>query len=466
MAIPVHIVGGFLGTGKTTFLRDQLVARKGEQLAILVNDFGEASLDAATLAGDRPFEITNIPGGCVCCTAPEGFIDALGEIVARGPDRLLIEPTGLARPQDLIDTIRRSPHAGSLEIAPVVVLIDPARLAAGSEQERALIAHQAEIADVLVANRTDLCDPEDVERFDRWAAKLWPGPLVVHHTTHARVPLELMEWPEHEGARLTRDAAGHHDHRNDHDHTGDSTQGFRAESWRWSVDRVFSRERVSRAVLRMSEGMAGAPLARFKGIFRTDEGFLLLEVAGGTLHEARSLHRRDSRADAIFEVGDGSHPTDSDPVELASTWLRDAVLSDRELEGKTHEIELSLPDGRVRIVSRKELLELPDGIPDVSGMFPKRAGAAARLEALWQAHDLPASGHAIVCASDGFTSEPVPNEAIRQGVLLHTLEGEALPVEKGGPFRLLIPNGVEDAPSACANVKGVVRIVLKEGSSL
>ncbi len=459
MAIPVHIVGGFLGTGKTTFIRDQLARRRDEQLAVLVNDFGEASLDEATLAGDRPYEITNIPGGCVCCTAPEGFVDALGEIVERGPDRLLIEPTGLARPQDLVDTIRRSPHAASLEMAPVIVLVDPARLDAASDEERALVAHQAEIADVLVANRTDLCDAAALERFDAFAAELWPGPLAVHCTTRGQVPPELMEWPEDEGARLSREATGHAD-AHDHRHGGASTEGFRARSWRWSPDRVFSRERLSRAVLRMSQGLAGAPLARFKGIFRTDEGFLLLEVAGGTLHEARSLHRRDSRADAIFaDEGDG------DPLDRAATWLRDAMLSDEELEAKTHEIELALPDGRVRILGRKELADLPDSIPDVSTLFPKRAGAGARIEALWTSHELPAGGHAVVCAADGFTSEPVPLDALRQGVLLHTLDGEPLPAGKGGPFRLLIPEHVENAPSACANVKGVVRIVLKEGTA-
>ncbi|MCP3984950.1 MAG: GTP-binding protein [bacterium] len=468
MTIPVHIIGGFLGTGKTTFIRDQLAARAGEQLAVLVNDFGEASLDATTLAGDRPFEITSIPGGCVCCTAPEGFIDALGAIIARGPDRLLIEPTGLARPQDLIDTIRRSPHAGSLEIAPVVVLVDPARLATANEPERVLIAHQAEIADVLVANRTDLCEPEALEHFDAWAADLWPGPLVVHRTTHGRVPLEKMEWPEHEGTRLSLDPSGHcgHGHPDSHrhpdghgHHEADSTQGFRAESWRWSTAHVFSRERLFRTVLRMSQGLAGAPLSRFKGIFRTDEGFLLLEFAGGTVHEARSLHRRDSRADAIFLV-DG----DANPERLASTWLSRTLLSDEELDAKTHEIEVVLPDGRVRVIDRKELLGLPDGIPDVAGIFPERTGAAARIDALWRTHDLPGSGDAIVCASDGFTSEPVPIEEIRRGLLLHTVDGEALAAEGGGPFRLLIAEDVDDTPPACASVKGVVRIVLKPGA--
>src|SRR5262245_18739879 len=154
MPVPVHILGGFLGTGKTTAIRAQLAARAGERVAVIVNDFGEAGLDAATLASSAPYKITSIPGGCVCCTAPEGFVDALGAVLEEHPDRLWIEPTGLARPQDLVDTIRRSPHKDAFELAPVVVLVDPARLeASASESERELIAQQVGIADVLVANR-------------------------------------------------------------------------------------------------------------------------------------------------------------------------------------------------------------------------------------------------------------------------------------------------------------------------
>ena len=107
MPIPVQIFAGFLGAGKTTAIGAQLAARSGERVAVIVNDFGEASLDEVTLEESEPFRITNIPGGCVCCTAPEGFVDALGAVLEEMPDRLLIEPTGLARPQDLIDTIRR-----------------------------------------------------------------------------------------------------------------------------------------------------------------------------------------------------------------------------------------------------------------------------------------------------------------------------------------------------------------------
>ena len=475
MTVPVHIIAGFLGTGKTTAIRAQLEARGNEKVAIIVNDFGEASLDEATLSSSGgDFQIQNIPGGCVCCTAPEGFVDALGAVLAEAPDRLIIEPTGLARPQDIVDTLRRCPQQDELELAPVVVLVDPARIATreadkgGSEEEQELIELQAGVADVLVANRTDLCDADTMTRFDAWAEALWPEPLAVHRTSFGRIPATLMEWPEGEGARLAeRESASteahSHSHSPSHSH-GASSEGFDSRSFRWSPDVVFSAERLGRAVLRMQEGLAGVSLARFKGIFRTQEGFLLFEVAGGTAHRQRSAHRRDSRADVILgRDGDANgERTGEGAFERISNWIAGAVLRSDEIEASTHQIEVALPDGRVRIVRRDDLVNLPDGIDDVGALFPKRAGQAARLEALWTSTEFPEKGSAVICAWDGFASEPVPLPALRQGVLIHTLGGEPLPKEKGGPFRLMIPDDVPGTPSSCANVKGVVRVVIKD----
>jgi G3E family GTPase len=148
VAVPVQIVSGFLGAGKTTAIRAQLDALRGERVAVIVNDFGEARIDEAALAENEPFRITNIPGGCVCCTAPEGFVEALAAVLAERPDRLLIEPTGLARPQDLIDTIRRCPQRDALALQPVVVLVDPAALrqleAEGGSESLTLLREQAQ----------------------------------------------------------------------------------------------------------------------------------------------------------------------------------------------------------------------------------------------------------------------------------------------------------------------------------
>jgi len=451
--VPVHIVAGFLGAGKTSLIRDQLAARPQEKLAVLVNDFGEAGLDEASLAEGAPFQITQIPGGCVCCTAPEGFVAALGALLEQHPDRLLIEPTGLARPQDLVDTIRRSHHREALALRPVVVLVDPRRLAHPSAAEGPLLEQQLGVADVLVANHTDLCSPDDLQRFDARAEGLWPAPLAVYRTQHGRIPATLLEWPADEGDRLPRGARATRTH--SHASPAESSAAFRALSFQWPAEQIFERERLARAALRASQGLAGSPLARFKGVFHTREGFLQLEVAGGTVHEQASAYRRESRADVIFESPDDA------PFTPFSSWLEAAQLRGAEREYQTRQIELALPDGRVRILDRQQLAKLPGGIPDISQHFPKRSGSAARVASLWRALDLEEEGRAVICAADGFASDPLPVSALCQGMLLHSLGDAPLPAAQGGPFRLLIPPEVEAAPPGCANVKAVVRIVVR-----
>ncbi|MEE2677012.1 MAG: molybdopterin-dependent oxidoreductase, partial [Myxococcota bacterium] len=160
--------------------------------------------------------------------------------------------------------------------------------------------------------------------------------------------------------------------------------------------------------------------------------------------------------DAIFAgSGDG-------PGEVAARWIEAAVLTPDELAQQAHQIELVQVDGRIDVVDRDALCALPDGVSDVSTLVPGRTGAAARVRALLERFGVSGPGSAVICAADGFASEPVKLAALAEGVLLHTLAGEALPPGKGGPFRLLIPEGVADAPSACANVKAVTRIVVRE----
>ena len=96
-----------------------------------------------------------------------------------------------------------------------------------------------------------------------------------------------------------------------------------------------------------------------------------------------------------------------------------------------------------------------------SSVRSKREGEAATVASLLGALGVPQRGRAVVCAADGFASEPVAVDVLAHGLLVHTLRGEALPPSAGGPYRLLIPPDVAGAPPGCANVKSVTRIVLR-----
>ena len=90
MAVPVHVIGGFLGTGKTTVVLNQLRARRGvERVAEVVNDFGEASIDAELVGDEAGALLSEIDGACFCCTAPAGFSSAIARLLEEvRPDRI------------------------------------------------------------------------------------------------------------------------------------------------------------------------------------------------------------------------------------------------------------------------------------------------------------------------------------------------------------------------------------------
>jgi G3E family GTPase len=372
-------------------------------------------------------------------------------VLEEAPDRLLIEPTGLARPQDLIDTLRRCPERESFELGPVVVLVDPTQLAraeAGVDDvTRGLLREQVQGADVLVANRVDLSSEEDLAAFERVVAGLWPAPLAVHRTRHGALPDDALEWPAGEGARAERRVGEEHPH----DHA--STEGHRARSWQWPPDAVFSGRRLRDALQELAKGPA--PVARFKGIFRTEEGTSRLEIAGGVLHDRLTSYRRDSRADAIVRGDDAA-------LDAIGQRLEQARLRADELAVDPNRVEWVLPDGRVFGVDRAALRALPGGIPDVATSFPKRRGAAARGEAVFEELGLPTTGSAVVVAGDGVASAPVDVAVLRRGVLLPSQADAPLPGDQGGPFRLLIPEDASPEPVSCANVKGVAKVVLRD----
>lgn len=437
MRVPVHIVAGFLGAGKTTTLLKALSKRPHERSAVIVNDFGDARFDATRLEIEAGVAVEDIPGSCVCCTAPEGFAASLERILDEvKPDRIYVEPTGLARPADLVDTLRRGPWKDRIELGPVVVVVRP-------NQDSPTIREQAEAADLLVANGVDLVSELELSDFHDWVSKLWPGPSRVIETTQGELPDDALEWAEGEGPRRRFSAVnGHEVH-------------HAARSWIWPSTVVFSKERLADALAKLVTGRAGAELARLKGLVRTEEGCFRVEVAGGEVSERPSAYRRDSRVDVIVEG------LDEAPLERAALWFEEAVLTEEERRVVSDQIEVVRADGTRACVDRDMLNGLPEPVEDVSSFVPGREGRAARLSQLFDALNVPLDGEVVVVASDGYATPAVPAAALHSALILHSLsEDEALPTGKGGPFRLLIPGDAGPA-GACSNVKGVVRFVLR-----
>ena len=166
--IPATVLTGFLGAGKTTLLNHLLHERAGEQIAVIVNEFGEIGIDGQLVhaTDETVIELSN---GCICCTVRGDLIGAVARILESRPniDRFIVETTGLADPAPVIqsfmldDVLRKN-----LILDALVTVVDAEYITLQLEHDEA--REQIAFADVIVLNKSDRA-PEGAAR-DRDAA--------------------------------------------------------------------------------------------------------------------------------------------------------------------------------------------------------------------------------------------------------------------------------------------------------
>ena len=134
--IPVNLITGFLGVGKTTAIRHLLANHPADQKwAVLVNEFGEVGVDGALLA-EQGVVIQEVAGGCLCCVAAPAFTTGLNRVIRQHrPDRILIEPSGLGHPAQVLDTLTGPLYAGTLEVRATLCLMDARHLSSPRHRE-------------------------------------------------------------------------------------------------------------------------------------------------------------------------------------------------------------------------------------------------------------------------------------------------------------------------------------------
>lgn len=192
--IPTNLILGFLGVGKTTAILDLLHQKpEDETWAVLVNEFGEVGIDGAILETEGAV-VREVPGGCMCCVAGLPMQIVLNQLIARArPDRLLIEPTGLGHPSQIINTLTGEHYQNILTLGPVITLVDPRKLEEPKVLENVQFRDQVEAADILIANKTDLCTAEQLSAFDDWVDSLPARKHSVYKTSQGHLKPEWLD---------------------------------------------------------------------------------------------------------------------------------------------------------------------------------------------------------------------------------------------------------------------------------
>src|SRR5260370_9435832 len=140
MKIPVTIVNGFLGSGKTTLISGLLKKNSNRRLAVLVNEFGEVSVDGAllrTVGQECGVEIYDLPNGCICCTIKDDFLPVMSQLQRRKYeiDHVLIETSGLALPAPVMRALAWPEIRNDFQLDAVLTVVDTPQLLAGNLEQ-------------------------------------------------------------------------------------------------------------------------------------------------------------------------------------------------------------------------------------------------------------------------------------------------------------------------------------------
>ena len=244
--IPATVVTGFLGAGKTTMIRNLIKQANGKKLALVINEFGDLSVDGDLLKGcgnpdctdDDIFELAN---GCICCTVADDFLPTIQKILERPdlPDHIVIETSGLALPKPLVQAFGWPEVRTRITVDGVVAVLDGPAVADGRfaddpdrvDAQRAedeeldhesplheLYEDQLSCADLVLLNKTDLMSADQIDAVSgEVGGRLRNGVRMVR-TERGEIDTEILLGIDAAAEDDLAARPSHHDDDDDHDH--------------------------------------------------------------------------------------------------------------------------------------------------------------------------------------------------------------------------------------------------------
>jgi len=308
--VPTNIITGFLGVGKTSTILHLLASKPAsERWAILVNEFGEIGIDGSLIGGKHLQEqgvyIREVPGGCMCCTSGLPMQVALTQLLVMAkPDRLLIEPTGLGHPEEVLQTLSGDNYKDMLDIQKILTLVDARKVSDPRYCEHDTFQQQIKIADMIIGNKQDLYGEGDKEALENYVEQLCPRKIDVMFTQQGVISSEFLEGAT--GASSASNTLLNYQNAPSTELALDELpipecgfikatnqgDGFKSIGWRFAANKVFDKDKLFFF-------LNGIICERLKAVFITDKGNYGYNSTADALTEVPLDYSKESRIEII-----------------------------------------------------------------------------------------------------------------------------------------------------------------------
>ena len=294
----IDIISGFLGAGKTTFIKKMIdEAFKGEKIVLIENEFGEVGIDGGFLK-DAGIQITEMNSGCICCSLVGDFGKNLNEVITKyKPDRILIEPSGVGKLSDVMKSVIDIEREQDVKLNALVTVVNALKASKQMKAFGEFFNNQIEYATTVILSRSQNATPQQLEFCVKQIQKLNPKAAVITtdwdaisgeqilKTMEGKDNLEMKVLAE---ARHAKDEAEHehhhhHDHEegecccgHDHDHHHHHHHGHDADevftSWGLETSRSVSLERLNEILHDLAHTEKYGTVLRAKGMLPDENG--------------------------------------------------------------------------------------------------------------------------------------------------------------------------------------------------
>ena len=284
----IDIISGFLGAGKTTFIKKMLQEGfKGEQIVLIENEFGEIGIDGGFLK-EAGIEIREMNSGCICCSLVGDFGRSLKEVVdTYHPDRILIEPSGVGKLSDVIKAVRDVEVNIDAELNSFTTVVDATKCRMYKKNFGEFFSNQIEYAGAIILSRTDKANDDKIKEAYKILRELNEKAPIITTPISELSGEKLLETMEHsktlEDELLSEIKAHahehHHEHEHHHDHDENCTCGCHDHnhhhhhhadevftSWGRETIKTYSRDEIVGILETLSKDESLGTLLRAKGM--------------------------------------------------------------------------------------------------------------------------------------------------------------------------------------------------------